>query len=597
MRLRITRDGRAMRAIIADAWTLTAAHAVFSLRLLVAPLLVAPVLGAHAIGVIGMTVAIVETLAGLKAVAWRMSLSLAARLGDQRDRLARAIRQGRDGQVLLLGGLLLGAGLAIETVVPLLFGPRWGEVHRLYPFVALAMLVNAAATPRLALLAMTGHDRMVLFVNAAHIALFATACALLSPRFGLLGYGLAELIALGVYALVAFGPAAAHGGDEGRGFGLVWTVAIGLSLFWRDIGVVGACHAGCRAAGSAGRRPPASSARPSRMTSFLFLRIGPPETDFRFALAEALHALGHEVAYLYLGRRPRRVELGDQPRPRPVTRLAALLWLLARRGRQDVVFNATDLAFTRSLPWLKRWLGGLWVFDLHDDLRYGAGPRVDRALRKRVALHDLTVCAAPSLIELVPGAIPLGNASDLAPSTVPKPPGRILVLASLDPRFDFTALMRAAEAAPRLQFDLYGHVAQPHGENRPKPCSPPSQGHRTSITKARTARPISARSCPAMRSCLRRGGTDHAATRHIDPLRFHHALRAGLELVTTDIPAARLIADRCHIVRTAECVGPIAAALSEATIERRNRDPGSQPNWGDRARQLLALIDGSRCGQ
>lgn len=332
------------------------------------------------------------------------------------------------------------------------------------------------------------------------------------------------------------------------------------------------------------------------MTRFLFLRIGPPETDFRFALAEALHALGHEVAYLYLGRRPRRVELGDQPRPRPVTRLAALLWLLARRGRQDVVFNATDLAFARSLPWLKRWLGGIWVFDLHDDLRYGAGPRADRALRKRVALHDLTVCAAPSLIELVPGAIPLGNASDLAPSTVPKPTGRILVLASLDPRFDFTALMRAAEAAPRLQFDLYGHLAQPHGET--------AEALQATIARAsniryrgpyRTADLGEILSSYAIMFAPWR--TDHAATRHIDPLRFHHALRAGLELVTTDIPAARLIADRCHIVRTAECVGPIAAALSEATIERRNRDPRSQPNWGDRARQLLALIVGSRCGR
>ena len=235
VRPRIAVDGGAMRAMIADAWTLSAAHAVFSLRLLVAPLLVAPVLGAHAVGVIGMTVAIVETLAGLKTVAWRISLSLAAQLADQHDRLGRAIRQGRDGQVLLLGTLLLAAGLAVEIAVPLLFGPRWGEVSGLYPFVALAMLVNAAATPRLALLAMTGRDRIILFVNAAHVALFATACALLSPRLGLSGYGLAELVALSVYALVAFGPAA-RDGDEARGFGLVWTVAIGLALFWREIG-------------------------------------------------------------------------------------------------------------------------------------------------------------------------------------------------------------------------------------------------------------------------------------------------------------------------------------------------------------------------
>lgn len=235
VRPRIAVDGKAMRAMIAEAWTLSAAHAVFSLRLLVAPLLVAPVLGAQAVGVIGMTVAIVETLAGLKTVAWRISLSLAAQLGDHQDRLSRAIRQGRDLQILLLGTLLLAAGLAVETAVPILFGPRWGEVSRLYPFVALAMLVNAAATPRLAMLAMTGRDRAILLTNAAHVALFATACALLTPYLGLSGYGTAELVGLGIYALVAFGPAA-RGAENAGSFGLVWTVAIGLALFWREIG-------------------------------------------------------------------------------------------------------------------------------------------------------------------------------------------------------------------------------------------------------------------------------------------------------------------------------------------------------------------------
>lgn len=332
------------------------------------------------------------------------------------------------------------------------------------------------------------------------------------------------------------------------------------------------------------------------MTRFLFLRTGPPETDFRFALAEALHVLGHEVVYLYLGKRPRRLELGDAARPTAMSRRAALLWLVERRGRQDVVFNATDLAFPKSLPWLKRWLGGIWVFDLHDDLRYGASNRADIALRERVALHDLTVCAAPSLVELVPGAIPLGNASDLTPSTVPKPPDRILVLASLDPRFDFTVLMRAAEAAPRLHFDLYGHVAQPDGETagalRATIARAPNIHYRDAYRTADLGEILSGYA--VMFAPWR---TDHPATRHIDPLRFHHALRAGLELVTTDIPAARLIADRCHIVGSSDSAGAIAAALSAATIERRNRDPGSHPDWSDRARQLLALIDACRSGR
>lgn len=332
------------------------------------------------------------------------------------------------------------------------------------------------------------------------------------------------------------------------------------------------------------------------MTRFLFLRTGPPETDFRFALAEALHALGHEVDYLYLGRRPRRVELGDAAPPTAMSRPAALLWLVARRGRQDVVFNATDLAFPKPLPWLKQWLGGIWVFDLHDDLRYGAGNRADIALRKRVALHDLTVCAAPSLVELVPGAIPLGNASDLTPSAAPKSPDRILVLASLDPRFDFTVLMRAAEAAPRLHFDLYGHVAQPNGETagalRATLARAPNIHDRGAYRTADLGEILSGYA--VMFAPWR---TDHPATRHIDPLRFHHALRAGLELVTTDIPAARLIADRCHIVRAPNSAGAIAAALSAAATERRNRDPGSHPGWGDRARQLLALIDACRSGR
>lgn len=329
------------------------------------------------------------------------------------------------------------------------------------------------------------------------------------------------------------------------------------------------------------------------MMRFLFLRIGPPETDFRFALAEALHALGHEVAYLYLGKRPQYAELGDAARPRPMSRLAALRWLSARKRRQDVVFNATDLAFPLSLPWLKRWLGGVWVFDLHDDLRYGDGPRADLSLRKRVALHDLTVCAAPSLVELVPGAIPLGNASDLTPSSAPKPPDRILVLASLDPRFDFTILMRAAQAAPRLHFDLYGHVARPQDETadalQATLARAPNIHYRGAYRTADLGEILS-----GYEIMFAPWRTDHPATRHIDPLRFHHALRAGLELVTTDILAARRIADHCHIVRATGSAAAIAATLSAATTGRRNRDPGSHPSWSERARQLLALIDEHR---
>lgn len=333
------------------------------------------------------------------------------------------------------------------------------------------------------------------------------------------------------------------------------------------------------------------------MTRFLFLRIGPPETDFRFALAEALQALGHEVAYLYLGKRPRCLELGDDARPRPMSRLAALRWLSARKRRQDVVFNATDLAFPLSLPWLKRWLGGVWVFDLHDDLRYGGGLRADIALRKKVALHDLTVCAAPNLVDLVPGAIHLGNASDLRPSSAEKSQSRILVIASLDSRFDFAFLTQAAQKSPGLTFDLYGHVANAQGETartlEKAIAHTPNIHHRGTYRTADLGRIIAGYGVMLAPWRIR-----HPATHHIDPLRFHHALNAGLELLTTDIPAARLIADRCHIVDTPEAVGVLASGLQTGTIERRNvTGRGQLPTWSDRARRLLALVDDHRRGR
>lgn len=329
---------------------------------------------------------------------------------------------------------------------------------------------------------------------------------------------------------------------------------------------------------------------------FFVLSCRDPQTDFRAPLANALRDRGHEVYYVRFEGRKFAVESG---RSRPTESFG--LWQLIgsmRRLTQDgvpaVYFNTTNLRHPILTVVLKFCVGrGIWCFDMHDDLLYDyrGMRRVVAQMRQAVLLlsSDVVISAAVMLRELFPHSIRLGNASSvrlLKRSAADF--GKILIISSLDERFDFDLLGEAADLCPGQRFDLYGQVARDAAKSR---LDALCQAHPNIAYKG----PYVAAD---LENILRRYVVTFAPyrmnsrhTRYLDPLRYYHCLNSGMEVISTDIPQAHMLADAIHIVGSAREFADVLARLRLRTEARKNSGASyTLRGWEERAEQLVAIL-------
>lgn len=338
--------------------------------------------------------------------------------------------------------------------------------------------------------------------------------------------------------------------------------------------------------------------KPTPRYNMLFLRAGSPQSDFRFALASELSALGHDVTYVYLRRRPVIVPVADVAQQRSMSLPAFFLWVILRHGfgRDRVVFNSTNLAFPGLSVLLRIALRGKWIFDLHDDLTYGlSGTALTRASKLQLLLawiSHVTVCASPLLSEVVPGAIHLGNASNMQPVSRAMFDGRILIMASIDDRMDFALLSAVAKAAPDFRFEIRGHIVGESPVIRERLVALTAEcsnvrygGPYVNVEIDSLMRDFAVTFAPYR--------TEIKPTRYIDPLRFYHCLNSKMEVISTDIPAARDILTRLHIITNGEDFARTARNLRAEPGARRNAGTDQAvANWRERALKLIDIISG-----
>lgn len=228
-------DRKILRNILRYAVPYSLANWIWQIRLLVPPLIVAPALGAQAVGILGLTIGLIEMLSVVKSIVWRLSIAVLGRLQQDAARLRRAITDGMELQALALGAILLGFGWLGDWVVPVIFGSRWAAVMAIYPFIALAYFVNALFNLHASTLTLLGRNSDLARFHALHIILFAGASAVLVPQLGLKGYGWAELVALGSYPVLHVQLTHAVGTPDYRATTL-WALGVAVGLFWRDLG-------------------------------------------------------------------------------------------------------------------------------------------------------------------------------------------------------------------------------------------------------------------------------------------------------------------------------------------------------------------------
>lgn len=328
---------------------------------------------------------------------------------------------------------------------------------------------------------------------------------------------------------------------------------------------------------------------------FVFLRMHPHESDFRFALAEALYEMGFDVTYIYLTKKPIIHELGSSQQT-TVSRKQFSRYMRKRFGGEKrlVVFNSTDLYKPRLCLLLRLQIGGIWCFDIHDDLlyEYKGWERIKAKFRQRllVAASHIQVCAAHNLIELVPSARHLGNASNVVRIELENIDWRkVLVMSSIDARLNFNLLRETAELLPHMQFYIYGYV----GSEEIKARLTALTGDRPNVIYAGPYQNSDISKIMADFGIMLAPYLHNHLTRYIDPLRFYHGFRSGIEVVSTSIPAVKIMPDLIHVADSPEECAARLREIAENPDARLNF-PGRSfvPSWHDKARDLLQMLDG-----
>ncbi len=317
-----------------------------------------------------------------------------------------------------------------------------------------------------------------------------------------------------------------------------------------------------------------------------------PQVDFRLALVDALRH-DSEVWMIRLKRLPLVAGPNGEGDPRPMSFFRLLAFLREHNdGKIPVYFNSTNTIYPYVTALLRLVSPrGVWCLDMHDDLLYPHEGK--RRIRRLLAIwimcrfSDLVVVAAPNLRELFPRAEHLGNAGAIG--VIPREgvdPKNVLIIASIDRRFDFGLLGRIARLCPQLVFHIHGQVGGSVRAQLDALLAAHSNVRYHGAYVMADLPGILARYAVSFAPYLQ----GVRQTRYVDPLRFYHCLNSGMEVITTDIPAAHLHERALHIIHDER---DFAALFAASGALKQLKQPNHEAiTWRRRADRLVGLVRG-----
>jgi PST family polysaccharide transporter len=198
-------DGAQARAMLSFGAGYSASLRVWQLRTLVNPLLVGRFAGTEAVAFVALAIRIAEGLGFVRIAAGRLAIAALSRVQHDRLKFQSALESALKIQLFTLGPLLCLFALVAPVLVPRLMGVRWLPSLQVYPFVAAGVLLNSLYNLQASALFVAGQPWVVLQAYALHESLLGLGTLLLLPRLGIVGYGWAELVACGGYAVLHAG--------------------------------------------------------------------------------------------------------------------------------------------------------------------------------------------------------------------------------------------------------------------------------------------------------------------------------------------------------------------------------------------------------
>ena len=221
----------------------TSGNIVISSRNLVNPFLVSQTLGSRAVGVVGLTLNVLDQIGFIKQIVFRISISVLGSLKEDGERLRRAAGEGAEIQVLAVGACFVAFSWSAGLIFSPLFGAQWHMVPALVRLIAPAYLLSVAGNVYLSGLLTKNRPWSTVAPNLVNTILLWLVCLLLLSRVGVRGYGYAELVAMVSVVVTMALFARSFGRPVLRG-PLMWVTAMSVAIqapalsWWLGVAVV-----------------------------------------------------------------------------------------------------------------------------------------------------------------------------------------------------------------------------------------------------------------------------------------------------------------------------------------------------------------------
>ena len=151
-------------------------------------------------------------------------------------KLVEAATDGMRLQTLALGPVLIGFSWFGGIILSARVRQAVGAVMLVYPYLALSYLTNAQFNMHSSILYVLHRNWAVSWFHIVHIVLFAGAAWIAVDRYGIVGYGYAEMVALLSYPVIHRSVRIAVRSPH-YGMSALWWAAVAISLFWRQLGI------------------------------------------------------------------------------------------------------------------------------------------------------------------------------------------------------------------------------------------------------------------------------------------------------------------------------------------------------------------------
>jgi O-antigen/teichoic acid export membrane protein len=207
------------------------------LRDLVNPLVVGAAFGPSAVGIVALTLRLIMAIGAMREIVRRLALPGMRRLIGDEVQLRGFVESARDAQIFLVGLPLLVFSFMLPLLEEWGIGRSWDGVTKVYPLLAIAYFIGVFSVLPVCALMILQQRKLMVANSAAQLLTLVAVAVVLTPRFGIMGYGVAEIVAA-FASLMAVAAARRLIGPLSAALPILTSAAVIAGCTWLYIGPV-----------------------------------------------------------------------------------------------------------------------------------------------------------------------------------------------------------------------------------------------------------------------------------------------------------------------------------------------------------------------